>query len=106
MSLKVRSAENNGEETWSSYMLNLYATRTKPVLGTYYMDKLEQLAREKLKDNISTYRARVISEMSLDLSRPCRRCIPLRLRECGGVRDSGGQYRRALYVQTHTPHAS
>ena len=111
MSLKsTRPAENSSEETWSSYMLDLYATRTKPVLGTYYIDKLEELAREKLKDDIRTYfSARCVraaaSERHQTYHAHCRRCVPLRLRERRCLPDRCGQPRRAGHVQAHPAHA-
>ncbi|KAI0345557.1 FMN-dependent alpha-hydroxy acid dehydrogenase [Trametopsis cervina] len=36
--------------SWSSYMLDIYARRKGPALGTLYINELEERAREKLKD--------------------------------------------------------
>ena len=41
---------NPGEQSFSSYMLETYLTRKRGALSTFYMDELEQQAREKLKN--------------------------------------------------------
>lgn len=43
------TAEAEGEKTWTEYMSQIYFGRKPPVLGTLYMDELEQRAKDKLK---------------------------------------------------------
>ncbi|CCM03736.1 uncharacterized protein FIBRA_05882 [Fibroporia radiculosa] len=48
----------NGKTTatsWAMYMRSLYADRQPPTLGTVAVDKLEEAAREKLKDRIEAF---------------------------------------------------
>jgi hypothetical protein len=40
---------------WSSYLIELYASRKPPVTGTVDVDKLEANAREALKDHQGNY---------------------------------------------------
>ena len=44
-------AESN---VWYSYMTEAYVNRKPPPLTTFAVDKIEQIAREKLKDNMSS----------------------------------------------------
>lgn len=47
------SEESDSSNLWSTYMTECYVNRKPPPLTTFAVDKIEQLAREKLKDNIS-----------------------------------------------------
>ena len=56
----VRTIEKEGEheeETWSSYNLQIYASRKGPPLGTLLFNELEEKAREKLKNHPSELNA-------------------------------------------------
>ena len=56
----VETIEKEGEheeETWSSYNLQIYASRKGPPLGTLLFNELEEKAREKLKDHPSELKA-------------------------------------------------
>lgn len=39
-------------QKWSSYMSELYASRKPPILGTVDVKKVEEKAREKMKDSL------------------------------------------------------
>ena len=50
-SLRVTNKAAENEETrnkWSAYMFELYKSRRPPVLGTVDVQKIEDLAREKM----------------------------------------------------------
>ncbi|KAI0690515.1 oxidoreductase [Cytidiella melzeri] len=42
-------------QTWSSYNIELYTTRTGPPLGTLFFKEIEQQAREKLRNHPSAF---------------------------------------------------
>lgn len=46
---------DSAEKTWSHYMTEAYFYRKPPPLGTFAFSKIEQLAREKLKDHPSAF---------------------------------------------------
>ncbi|THG99093.1 hypothetical protein EW026_g3182 [Hermanssonia centrifuga] len=50
MSQAGKLAHDADHKPWSNYMLEVYVSKKPPTLGTYSVDRIEQLAREKLKD--------------------------------------------------------
>ncbi|PSR93879.1 hypothetical protein PHLCEN_2v4597 [Hermanssonia centrifuga] len=51
MSQAGKLARNADRKPWAGYMLEMYYRGQKPpALGTYSVDRIEQLAREKPKD--------------------------------------------------------
>ena len=81
----------SGEKSWSSSMLEIYIEKKKPALPSYYLDELENAAREKLKDRRGERpeparcrppRAPLSSSSSSSHTQHARR-IPLRLRQRG-----------------------
>ncbi|TDL19761.1 FMN-dependent alpha-hydroxy acid dehydrogenase [Rickenella mellea] len=48
-------SSNKPSRSWSTYMTDIYVSRRPPLLDTVAVDKIEEKAREKMKDNIGAF---------------------------------------------------
>ena len=71
-----------GEKTWSQYMTDIYHGRKPPVIGTLYMDELEQKAKEKLRGYPSEHPKLNVFDVRLNPGR----LVPIRFLQRGQLR--------------------